>query len=175
MRDRKKNKLAKEYLGGLRDFLEKFTSTPEFQGQSGGITGILENLVKKANTVQGNLIQTRVQEFEHILRQPMSSLKQRVNTLCWHKKEEINYEFLSCIVKQFEEYVGLHKRLYVDFAVIIAGKIGLDKLSNSTRKLYSEYRDDYNEFVVAYTRFAEESRKAKLGIFNEHLKKANAL
>ena len=69
MSGRKMSKLAKEHFGDLRDFFEKFTSLPEFEGQSRGITRILEDLVKKANTVQGNLIQTRIQEFEHILRQ----------------------------------------------------------------------------------------------------------
>ena len=57
----------------------------------------------------------------------------------------------------------------------MAGKIESDELSNMTRKLYSEYRDDYNQFVVAYTELAERTSKAGLGIFSEHLIKANAL
>jgi hypothetical protein len=172
--NRKMNKLARRHFGDLRDFSEKFTSLPEFQGQSQGVIRILEDLVKKANTVQGNLIQTRTQEFDHILRNPLNDFKGRLRNLQWRKKS-INYAFLSSIVKELENYVALHKRLYVDFVVKMAREIGLEKLSNITKRLYSEYREDYNQFVVAYTELAEGTWKAELGIFDKNLKKANAL
>jgi len=171
---RRMNGLAREYFEDFREFVLRFNRFHEFQSESRGITRILEDLIKKAVKGQGAMIQTRVQDFVPTLKQPLFDFGKRLDNLHWRKKE-INYEFLKCLAKQFEDYVTIHKRQYIDFTVIKAREIRLDNLSSATRRLYSEYRDDYNQFVIAYTQFAKRSSKATLGIFSEHLQKANEL
>lgn len=174
---RKRNRLAREYFGDFRDFVERFTSLREFSDTSKGIIAVLHGLPKNIPEKEnfGVLIGAMVHEFAYILRNPLNDLKKRLDDLCFWKKKEINYEFLSCLVKEFENYVKIHKRLYVDFTVTKAREIGLDNIPQTTKRLYSEYKDDYNQFVIAYTEFAKRSTKTRLGIFSEHLQKANEL
>jgi hypothetical protein len=171
---RKMNRLARNYFEDFRDFVERFTSLREFSGTSKGIMGILDGLLKKAPTARGELISARIKNFGLTLQSPLNSFKQRLYNLRW-KKKDINYDFLSCLVKEFENYVVLHKLLYVDFAVTMARELGLDNIPKATRRAYSDYKDDYNQFIIAYTEFAKRSKKAKLGIFNEQLQKAYEL
>ena len=171
---RKMKSLARSYFDDFRDFVERFTSLGEFRNVSHGITGILEALLKKVPTEHDSLISERIKNAGSILQNPLRDFKQKLDNLHW-KKKEINYEFLSCIVRDFENYVTLHKRLYVDFAVTMARELGLDHIPKETKRAYLEYKDDYNQFIVAYTEFARKSTKAKLGIFSEHLQKASEL
>lgn len=89
--------------------------------------------------------------------------------------KDLNHEFLSCLAREFENYVRLHKHLYVDFAAAMARELGLEKIAQATKRSYSDYKDDYNQFIIAYTEFAKRSTKVRLGIFSEHLQKANEL
>lgn len=171
---RKSNSLAREYFDDFREFVERFTSLGEFRNVSQGITGILQALLKKVPTKHDSLISERIKNAGSILQNPLPDFKQRLDNLQW-KKKELNYELLSCLVTEFENYVRLHKRLYVDFAVTIARELSLDKISQATKRAYAEYKDDYNQFIIAYTEFAKRSSKARLGIFSKHLQKASEL
>lgn len=173
IRKRKHDSLAREYFDDFRDFVERFTSLGEFRG-SKGITGILDDLLKKAPSERGLLIDARIKNFNPILHNPMNDFKQKVNNLYWHMKD-LNHEFLSCLAREFENYVRLHKHLYVDFAAAMARELGLEKIAQATKRSYSDYKDDYNQFIIAYTEFAKRSTKVRLGIFSEHLQKANEL
>ena len=175
LRKRRMNRLAREYFDDFRGFVDRFTSLPEFRGAPQGILGMLESLLKKDTKGYGILIDIRAKNFISILQNPLlNDFKQRLDNLHW-KKKEINHEFLSSLVKEFEYYVMLHKWLYVDFAVTTAREIGLDTITQPTKRAYSDYKDDYNQFIIAYTEFARRSSKAKLRIFNERLRKAYEL
>jgi len=165
--------LSRKHFEEFNNFVQRFASFPEFNNPAQGITGVLDTLLKKAIGAQGTIIQARISDFSAILKESVSRFIGRSGNLRWRKKE-INYEFLSCLVQEFENYVALHKWLYVDFTVIKAREIGLDKIS-TTKRLYSEYKGDYNDFIVAYTQFAGRSAKEDLRIFNQKLEKANEL
>lgn len=93
----------------------------------------------------------------------------------WHKKK-VNYYFLSSLVKEFEHIVGLHKRLYVDFAFNMMNEVSLDSVPKKIKQLYTEYKNIYNEFIFAYGEFAIQADKAQLRIFNKQkMPKANDL
>lgn len=169
---RKMNSSARNYFDDFRDFVERFTLLREFHTASEGIKGILGGLQKKAPKGFGVLIDNRSNDFISILQNPLNALKQRLNNLQWNKKE-VNYEFLSSLAREFENYVMLHKRLYVDFAVTMARRIG--NVSEATKRSYSDYKDDYNQFIIAYTDFAKRCSKERLRIFNEKLEKAYEL
>lgn len=173
MRRRKDNNLARKHFDDFRAFVERFTSLGEFKNVSQGITGVLQDLVKKATSHEGGLIDMRFNNFVSIIAIPLNDLKQRLNDLYWRKKKEMNYEFLSSLVREFENYVMIHKRLYVDFTVTMAKKIG--NISEATRRSYSDYKGDYNQFIIAYTDFAKKCSKERFRIFNENLEKAHEL
>ena len=174
LRNKRMNRLARECFEDFRSFIERFTNLPEFSGESRGIIQTLESLLKKANSSYGVMIDTRVKEFGTVLRNAINQFKQRLDELHWQKKE-INYEFLNNLVKEFEGYVLLHKQLYVDFTISVARKIGLENIPQVTKRGYSDYKDDYNQFIFAYTEFAKECSKATLYAFSENLRKAEAL
>jgi len=167
---RKQNILARKHFEDFKDFVERFTSLSEFRNVSQGINGVLEGLLKHSLLASGDLINTRINAFGLILRDPINNFKQRLDALHWNKRD-VNREFLSSLAKEFENYVGLHKQLYVDFAVIMAREIGLDKIAQTIKSNYSNYKDDYNQFVIAYTDFAKKTSK-ELGIFSQSLPKA---
>jgi len=166
--------LSRKHFGEFNDFVQKFAKFPEFNNVSQGITGVLQDLLNKTIKAQGTIIQARISDFGAILKEPISRFSERSGNLRWRKRE-INYEFLSCLVKEFENYIALHKWLYVDFTVVKAREIGLHKISTTTKRLYSGYKGDYNDFIVAYTQFAGRSAKEELRIFNQKLEKANEL
>ena len=173
LRKRKRNILARRYFGDFKDFVDRFTSFREFNDLSQGITGLMMQLNEKTPKYRV-LINARTNDFNRILRDPLNDLKQRLKELSF-SKSEINNEITSCLVKQFENHIKLHKELYVDFFVITAREIGLENLLKNTKGMYTEYKDNYNQFIVAYTEFARRSAKATLWLFTQHLPKANAL
>jgi hypothetical protein len=160
---RKQNILARKYFEDFSDFVDRFTSLREFNNISLGITGILKGL---PTAIQINII---LNEFPIILQNPLNNLKQRLNNLRFYRSE-INEPNLSSLAKEFENYVALHKRLYVDLFVTMAREGGPERISEETKRAYREYREDYNQFIMAYTEFA---KKAKvIGIFSQSLPKA---
>lgn len=171
---RKMNRLAREYGHDFSGFVDRFNSLGEFQDTAKGTMRILEFLLTTDTKGHGGLINARVKDFGQILQSPLHNFQRRLSNLYW-KKKEMNYEFLSCLVKEFEGYIILHKRLYVDFTEKMARKIGLDNIPQEIKSLYSDYKDDYNQFIVAYTEFARRSSEAKLRIFSENLQKAHEL
>ena len=170
---RKRNASARRYFGDFKDFVDRFTSFREFNNVSQGITGLMMELNEKTPKYRV-LINARTNYFSRILRDPLNDLKQKIRQLSF-SKSEINDEIASCLVKQFENHIMLHKQLYVDFFVITAREIGLENLRKNTKRMYKEYKDDYNQFIVAYTEFARRSAKPTLRLFTQHLPKANAL
>lgn len=170
---RKRNVLARRYFGDFKDFVDRFTSFREFSDVSQGITGLMMQLNEKTPKYRV-LINARTSYLSRILRDPLNDLKEKIRQLSF-SKSEINDEITSCFVKQFENHITLHKQLYVDFFVITAREIGLENLRKNTKRMYTEYKDDYKQFIVAYTEFARRSAKPTLRLFTQHLPKANAL
>jgi len=166
-RKRRENILARKYFGDFRDFVDRFSDL------STRIMGTLEALDKvSAGTGFDRTISRRITGvFIGILQTPLSDLRRRLNDLWWHSKSEINCTILECLVKEFEGYVTLHMRLYIDLASIIASRIGVEKIPEPIKRGHSMYREDYNQFIVTYSEFARRSAKAGLRVFNEHLHK----
>ena len=163
------NSLARDYYYDFRDFVDRFSEV------SKGIKGILKGLSSKQPKERFSvLITARTGNFKSIFENPLNDFKKRLDNLYW-KKKEMNYEFLSCLVKEFENYVTLHKLMYVDFAVVMAREIGLDNVTKTTKRVYTEYKDNYNDFIFAYTEFAKRCSRIRFRIFNEKLPKANEL
>lgn len=172
---RRMDRLARNYYYDFKDFVDRFSKVSQDEPSPLRINAILGMLYGHAHgRIRERLIETRTSEFKYIIKKPLDDLKKRVDDLYW-KNKEINYEFLSSLVKEFENLVSLHKQLYVDFTVIKAREIGLDKIPEATRRAYSEYKDDYNQFINVYTEFAKRCSKIRFRIFNEKLPKANEL
>jgi hypothetical protein len=171
---RKMNRLARNNFDEFTGFVDRFTSLGEFKDTTKGTIKILQFLFKLGIKEFGPLIATRVEDFGTILQSPLNDFQQRLRSLHWQKKE-ITYELLSCLAKEFESYIKLHKRLYVDFAVAQARRISLDSIPQEIKSVYSDYKDDYNQFIIAYTEFAERGSKVGLSIFDKQLQKASEL
>jgi len=171
---RRQTLLSRKYFQSFKDLVEKFMSLSEFKGGTQGILQVLSSLITDKGGTQGLMINRILSEFDPVLRNPLNDFKQRMDNLSWYSKSEINERLLSSLAKEFESYILIHKRLYVDFAVNTVREIGLEHVSQGTKRIYSEYRDDYNQFVVAYTEFANKTRK-ELGIFSQNLQKAYEL
>jgi len=172
---RKQNRLSQKYFGEWRDHVNNFASLKEFENVSLGITGILADLIQKNPPEPiASLVRTRIENFSLILRNPLSNFKQRTNNLHWHKKKMLNCDFLSSLVKEFENYVEIHKRLYVDFAVTISAYLQPPQfvVPKKAKRSYSRYKDNYNQFVVAYLEFAKKCARDELRIFSTTLEKA---
>lgn len=174
LRKRKHDSLAQLHFDDFREFVERFTSLGEFRNVSLGITGILERLTRKSPPVKNSvLINERIKIFGTLLQSPLNNFKQKLDNLRWNRKE-VKYEFLSSIVREFENYVRLHKQLYVDFAVLMADEIK-NLVPEVAKRTYADYKVDYNQFVIAYTEFAKRCSREGLGIFSDHLEKAREL
>ena len=171
LRERKWNSLARKNFDDFRSFVKEFTKLGEFTGESKGILLILESLLQEATGRYGILIDTRTKEFASVLRNSVLAFKQRLMQLHW-KKREINYEFLQCLAKEFEGYISIHKQLYVDFTITMARQIGNETITQSTKSNYSDYKENYNQFIFAYTEFAKKCSKEQIGIFSEYLRKS---
>jgi len=172
LRRKKDNRFARKYFEDFMGFVNSFTSLREFNNASQGIAGILSDL-KEASTKDSPWIDNRVKEFPYVMQNSLNSFKQRLNDLHFYKSE-INEKILSNLVKEFENYIMTHKTLYVDLTVTTAREIGLEHISETTKKAYREYREDYNQFIIEYTGFAKKISK-EIGIFNQHLPKASEL
>lgn len=166
---RKENTFSRKYFEDFVEFVNIFTSLREFYGESQGITRVLSDL-GKASTKDSPWIDKRVREFPFVVQNPLNDLKQSLNSLHF-EKSGINGKLLSTLVREFENYVRLHKQLYVDLTVMTARELGLEHVSEATKRAYREYRENYNEFIIAYTGFAKGTSK-KLGFFNQNLPKA---
>jgi len=168
---RKQNILARKYLEDFIDFVNRFTSLREFSNVSLGITGILNELAGMG-TKESSWIRNLASQFGNIIQNPLNNFKGRLNNLHYYISE-VNEEFLSSLAKEFESYIALHKQLYVDFAVIKAREIGL--ISDETKRACREYREEYNQFIIAYSEFAKKASKERINIFNQNLPKASEL
>lgn len=170
---RKQNRLSRKYFEEWRDHVDSFTSLKEFKNVAQGITGVLEDLIQKSPAKPiASLIRARITNFSSILHNPLQSFKQVVDKLHWHK-EKINYDFLSSLVREFENYVEIHKRLYVDFAVTISISAEIKNLvPKRAKRSYSHYKDNYNQFIIAYLEFAKKCARDELRIFSTTLEKA---
>ena len=170
---RKQNILARKCFEEFTDFVDRFTSLREFRNAPQGITDILSSLPLASEKVGHPWTHHATNEFASIVQNPLNDLKSRLNVLRFYRSE-VNQRILLNLAKEFENYIMLHKRLYVDLTVIKAGEIGLEHISEVTKRAYREYRDDYNQFVIAYTEFAKKTSK-ELGVFNANLPKASEL
>lgn len=168
---RKHNRLAQRYFDDWRDHVRSFISLGEFKNPTHGITGILESLVRKSPPKPiVSLIRARITNFGTILRNPLQNFEKAVDEWHWRKKE-LNYEFLSSLVREFESYVDIHKALYVDFVVTMSGEIK-NLVPKGAKRSYAHYKDNYNQFILAYVEFAKECARDELRIFNTNLEKA---
>jgi hypothetical protein len=172
-RRRKQNISARRYFVDFKDFVDRFTSLREFSGGSQGIIGILNELAE-TGTKESLLTRNLANKFSVIMQNPLNDLKQRLNNLCF-SKSEVNGEFLSSLAKEFENYIALHKQLYVDLAVAAAREMGLQRVADSTKRAYREYKEDYNQFIIAYSEFAKKASKERIGFFSQYLQKASEL
>jgi len=166
---RKQNILARRHFEDFREMVERFTSLREFSSISQGITGILSGL-PLSYSKESSWISKHISEFPYIMQNPLNDFKQRLTSL-HYEKSQINEKTLSNLAHEFENYVMLHKRLYVDLTVTTARELGLQNVAADITRLYAEYRDDYNQFIIAYTEFAKKTQK-ELGVFSQSLQKA---
>jgi len=169
LRSKKRNSFARKYFEDFTGLVNTFTSLREFNAASLGIVGILTSL-EEASNKDKPWIDNRAYEFPYVMQNPLQSFKQRLDELRFYKSE-INERVLSNLVKEFENYIMLHRKLYVDLTVKTAQEIGLKNISDSTKKAYREYRETYNQFILEYTTFAK-NRSREIGIFNRDLPKA---
>lgn len=170
---RKQNSLARKYLEDFRDHVNSFMSLPEFRNATLGIIIILNNLAGEGTKFQ-LVMHNLASKFTVIMQNPLNDLKRRLDDLHFHYKSEVNREFLSSLAKEFESYIALHKQLYIDLSVAAVKEKGLTRVSDSTKRAYREYRDDYNQFIIEYSGFAKKVSK-EANIFKQDLPKASEL
>lgn len=131
IRERKQNILSKKYFEDFKDFVKEFCNLPEFKSPTLGIIRILNDIPPGKNREKEEevnfLINRLTIKFASILRDPVcgadSSFKQEL--LFGLSKSQINRQVLSQYVREFENFIQLHKSLYVDESVTIARKIGI--------------------------------------------------
>jgi hypothetical protein len=172
LRRKKYDSFARKYFEDFMGFVNSFTSLREFNSPLQGIVAILSDL-KQVSTKDSSWINNRVTEFPYVMQNSLNSFKQRLDELRFCKSE-INEKLLSTLVKEFENYIMLHKTLYVDLTVRTAREIGLEHISEATKRAYREYKEDYNQFIIEYTRFAKKTSK-EIGVFSQYLPKAPEL
>jgi hypothetical protein len=181
MMKRERNRLSRAYFMEFSSLIDRFIPFADFGSIDRGTPRVLDSLRRSAQGVEVRLIQSRIQIGAQILQSPISDFDERLCYLdeCagWNHWEDINYELLSNLAKEFENYVRLHKTLYIDFIVEMARDIGLDRVAQPAKRAYSEYRDDYNQFIISYTDFAKKTSSSARGfqVFDQNLQKASEL